>query len=168
MVLTLGDGNPDGDLPETEREPVSEDHYERFSLRALDLDTSRRSVWHHLTFAELSVSPEHTISILRREMGSRYSHQKIARKAGTPINHVSPHAPAMLLMFGTLGRVVGPGNMLRLAQRLRSAGDGVETEQYQGITHGSPLAAFSGVLSFIAPARADALRFVASGGSCGE
>jgi acetyl esterase/lipase len=84
-----------------------------------------------------------------------------------PINFVSPQAPAMLLLAGRDDDIVDPGNTLRLAASLRAAGTSVEDELYRGVGHKTLIAAFSGPLTFLAPVREAALRFVAAHGACG-
>jgi len=84
-----------------------------------------------------------------------------------PINFVTAQAPPMLLLAGRDDDTVDPGNTLRLAARLRAVGDNVEKTLYPGVGHRALIAAFSAPLTFIAPVREAALRFVAAHGACG-
>jgi len=89
------------------------------------------------------------------------------RPRSQPINFVSPQAPPMLLLAGSDDDTVDPGNTLRLAARLRAVGGTVEDTVYAGVGHKTLIAAFSGPLTFLAPAREAVLRFVAAHGGCG-
>jgi acetyl esterase/lipase len=89
------------------------------------------------------------------------------RPRSQPINYVSAQAPPMLLLAGRNDITVDPGNTLRLAGRLRAAGGTVEDRLYPLIGHATLIAAFSGPLSFLAPARQATLSFVAARGTCG-
>lgn len=89
------------------------------------------------------------------------------RPRSQPINFVSAQAPPMLLLAGRDDDTVDPGNTLRLAARLRSAGGTVEDKLYPGVGHITLIAAFSGPLTFLAPVRVAALSFVAAHGECG-
>jgi acetyl esterase/lipase len=83
-----------------------------------------------------------------------------------PINYVTPQAPKMLLLAGQSDRTVDPSNTLRLAARLRAAGDSVQAELDPGISHRAIIAAFSDLLSFLAPVREQTLSFIASATTC--
>jgi acetyl esterase/lipase len=85
-----------------------------------------------------------------------------------PINFVTPEAPPMLLLAGRDDRTVDPGNTLRLAARLRGAGVPVTAVLYPQVGHTALIAALSGALAFLAPARAAALSFVSAHGACGR
>jgi acetyl esterase/lipase len=85
-----------------------------------------------------------------------------------PINHVTPHAPPMLLLTGDADKVVEPGNTLRLAARLRAADMPVSVAVYPAIDHMALMEALAGPLAFLAPVRDASLRFIADGGSCGH
>jgi acetyl esterase/lipase len=89
------------------------------------------------------------------------------RPLSQPINFVSAQAPPMLLLAGKDDTMVDPGNTVRLAAHLRAAGASVEDELYPGVNHELLIAAFSWPLTFIAPVREAALRFVAAHGACG-
>jgi acetyl esterase/lipase len=90
------------------------------------------------------------------------------RPRSQPINYVTPQAPPMLLLAGRDDDTVDPGNTLRLAAKLRKAGDSVQDELYPGIGHKSLIAAFARPLGFLAPAREDAVRFIMDHGACGD
>jgi acetyl esterase/lipase len=90
------------------------------------------------------------------------------RPRSQPINFVSAQAPPMLLLAGRDDDTVDPGNTLRLAARLRAAGGSVEDELYPGVGHKALIAAFSGALTFLAPVREAALRFVTAQDACGR
>jgi acetyl esterase/lipase len=90
------------------------------------------------------------------------------RQRSQPINFVSAQAPPMLLLAGRDDDTVDPGNTLRLAARLRAVGGSVEDELYPGVGHKALIAAFSGALTFLAPVREAALRFVTAHGACGR
>jgi acetyl esterase/lipase len=77
-----------------------------------------------------------------------------------PINFVSDQAPPMLLLAGGDDDTVDPANTTRLAARLRAAGDMVQDTIFPNVGHKTLIGAFSGPLTFIAPVRADVLRFV--------
>jgi acetyl esterase/lipase len=85
-----------------------------------------------------------------------------------PIDHVTPHAPPMLLLTGEADKVVEPGNTLRLAARLRAVGVPVTVALYPGVDHMALMEALAGPLAFLAPVRDASLRFVADRGSCGQ
>ncbi|MBN8925351.1 MAG: alpha/beta hydrolase [Rhodospirillales bacterium] len=78
-----------------------------------------------------------------------------------PINFVGPDAPPAFLGTGGDDTTVLPRNTLRLAERLRAAGDSVEVEVYPGVGHAPLIGAFAGLLRSIAPVRRDVLRFIA-------
>jgi acetyl esterase/lipase len=85
-----------------------------------------------------------------------------------PINYVTASAPPMLLLAGLSDSSVEPGNTLRLSARLRSAGNQITDEIYPWIGHTALIAAISDTLDFLAPVRAETLRFVAEHGACGS
>jgi acetyl esterase/lipase len=89
------------------------------------------------------------------------------RPRSQPINFVSAQAPPMLLLAGHDDATVDPGNTVRLAARLRAAGGTVESALYPGVGHKTLIAAFSAPLTFLAPVREAALRFVAAHGAGG-
>jgi len=84
-----------------------------------------------------------------------------------PINYVTPHAPPMLLLAGEYDRTVDPGNTLRLAERLRAAGNSVDAELDPSLSRRAIIAAVSEQLAFLAPVRERTLHFVASSAGCG-
>ena len=59
-------------------------------------------------------------------------HSGRAWAASRPVNHVTSHAPPMLLLTGEADGVVEPGNTARLASRLRAAGVPVTVTEYPG------------------------------------
>jgi acetyl esterase/lipase len=79
-----------------------------------------------------------------------------------PINYVTRTAPPMLLATGTADRTVYPRNTEHLADRLRSAGVGVDERHYFGIGHELMIGAFATPLSLLAPTRRDTLDFIAA------
>jgi acetyl esterase/lipase len=79
-----------------------------------------------------------------------------------PMNYVTPHAPAMLLLTGESDHTVDPGNTLRLAARLRDAGGKVQVELEPGISHRAIIMAFSDLLAFLTPVRQRTLDFIAA------
>jgi len=84
-----------------------------------------------------------------------------------PINYVTPQAPPMLLLAGHGDTIVDPGNTLRLAAKLRTAGVSVWDELYPGIGHATLIAAFARPLGFLAPARKATVQFVEAHAACG-
>jgi acetyl esterase/lipase len=83
-----------------------------------------------------------------------------------PINYVTASAPPMLLLTGGSDGVVDPGNVTRLAARLRSAGADVRTDIYPGISHTGIIAAFGDGLTFMAPAREATVAFLTAHRAC--
>jgi acetyl esterase/lipase len=83
------------------------------------------------------------------------------RPASQPINFVTPGAPPMLLATGDDDTTVLPRNSLRLAARLRQAGNTAELHTYAGVGHAAIVGAFAAPLGFIAPVKQDVLRFIA-------
>lgn len=79
-----------------------------------------------------------------------------------PIDFVEPGAPPMLLLAGSDDHTVDPGNTLRLAARLRVAGDQVTATIYPSVTHKTLIGAFAPALTFLAPTRRDVLDFIAA------
>jgi len=79
-----------------------------------------------------------------------------ATRPGTqPINYVSAGAPPAFLVAGTADNLVDPGNSTRLADRLRAAGDAVETKTYPGIGHIELLLSIAWPLRFRTPVLGD-------------
>jgi acetyl esterase/lipase len=89
------------------------------------------------------------------------------RPRSQPINYVTPGAPPMLLLAGRADATLDPGNTLRLAARLRAAGDRVQDVLYPNIGHKALIAAFARPLGFLAPARKAVVRFVEEHGAPG-
>lgn len=79
-----------------------------------------------------------------------------------PIDFVKPGAPPMLLLAGSDDDTVDPGNTLRLAAKLRAAGDQVTATIYPSVTHKTLIGAFAPALTFLAPTRRDVLDFIFS------
>lgn len=77
-----------------------------------------------------------------------------------PIFHVSSGAPPALLLTGARDKTVDAGNTLRLAARLRSAGNEAEAVVYPRIGHYAIVAAFAWPLRFFAPVLRDADAFI--------
>ncbi|MGB7034270.1 MAG: alpha/beta hydrolase [Xanthobacteraceae bacterium] len=80
--------------------------------------------------------------------------------ATQPISHVSRGAPPALLVTGTHDGTVDPGNVSRLAERLRAAGDDVTVKSYSWVGHLSIIGAFARPLRFLAPVLHDAEAFI--------
>jgi acetyl esterase/lipase len=80
--------------------------------------------------------------------------------ASQPVNFVTPGAPRMLLATGDDDTIVLPRNTAALADKLRASGNAVETITYPGVGHLEIMGAFAAPLRFLAPVRADVLRFV--------
>jgi acetyl esterase/lipase len=78
-----------------------------------------------------------------------------------PIFHVSPGAPPALLMTGSNDRLVEPGNSIRLAARLRDAGNAATVRTYRRIGHYFIIAALAPLLRFLVPVLRDVDAFVA-------
>jgi acetyl esterase/lipase len=84
-----------------------------------------------------------------------------------PINFVSAQEPPILLLAGGMDHTIDPASTTRFADRLRAAGAAVQDRLYWGVSHKALIAAFSGALSFVAPVREDALRFIDAHPACG-
>jgi acetyl esterase/lipase len=80
--------------------------------------------------------------------------------ATQPINYVSAGAPPMFLAAGDADTTVDPGNVTRLAARLRADGDPVETKFYPGINHTRLAGALAWPLRFLAPVLTDVVGFM--------
>ena len=87
------------------------------------------------------------------------------RPLSQPINFVTPQAPPMLLAAGAADTTVDPANTKRLAARLHQNGVTVEERFYPGAGHRILIGAFATPLRFMAPVRADTLRFIATHGA---
>jgi acetyl esterase/lipase len=85
-----------------------------------------------------------------------------------PINFVSRDAPPMLLAAGLWDGAVDPENTLHLASALRSAGVQTTVAMYAGISHAAIIDSMAPSLSFLSPARAQALSFIEDLGACAE
>jgi acetyl esterase/lipase len=79
-----------------------------------------------------------------------------------PIDFVVPGAPPMLLVTGDDDDTVDPGNTLRLAARLRAAGDPVIEKVYRSVGHKTLIGAMARPLAFLAPVRHDVFGFIAA------
>lgn len=88
------------------------------------------------------------------------------RPRSQPINFVTPQAPPMLLLAGQDDTTVYPRNSIRLAAKLRAAGVRATDTIYPSIGHATLIGTFSGALTFLAPARADSLRFISDHAGC--
>lgn len=82
-----------------------------------------------------------------------------------PITFVRPQAPRTLLLHGRDDRTVGPHNSEHLAAALEQAGSEVTLHLYDRIGHIEIVAALAKPLRWLAPTRADALRFLGLGGT---
>ena len=78
-----------------------------------------------------------------------------------PISHVTSGAPPALLVSGANDRTVEPGNSMRLAERLRAAGDSATVRTYARVGHFTIIGAFAPALRFLAPVLRDITAFVA-------
>jgi acetyl esterase/lipase len=78
-----------------------------------------------------------------------------------PIHYVDGTAPPMLLVAGLDDKTVSPGNVTRLAARIRAAGGKVETRTYQRIGHITLLGAVAQPFRFLAPVLDDLIAFLA-------
>jgi acetyl esterase/lipase len=78
-----------------------------------------------------------------------------------PISHVSANAPPALLLSGSHDRTVGVGNSIRLAARLRAAGNAVGVRIFRRVGHLGVVGAFAWPLRLLAPALRDIVAFVA-------
>ena len=81
--------------------------------------------------------------------------------ATQPVFHVSPGAPAALLLTGTRDSTVDHANSARLAARLRAAGSEATVIYYRWAGHLVILGAFAGPLRFLAPVLCDVEAFIA-------
>ena len=78
-----------------------------------------------------------------------------------PINFVEADAPPALLIAGKCDNVVDPGNVARLAQRIRERGGHPEVRMYPLTGHATLVGAFARPLRILAPVLADTSAFVA-------
>ncbi len=77
-----------------------------------------------------------------------------------PITYVDGTAPPVLLATGRLDTVVSPGNVDRLAARIREKGGTVETEYYALLGHITLIGSFARPLRFVTPVLDDVARFL--------
>jgi acetyl esterase/lipase len=77
-----------------------------------------------------------------------------------PINFVAPGAPPAFLAAGLRDTTVDPGNSMRLAAKLRAAGDPVQERYYPRLNHTLIIGATSQLLNFMAPVLPDCLAFI--------
>ncbi len=77
-----------------------------------------------------------------------------------PINFVTPGAPPAYLAAGLRDKTVDPGNSMRLAAKLRAAGDPVQEQYYPKLDHVMIIGATSQLLSFIAPVLPNCFAFI--------
>ncbi|TAM98302.1 MAG: alpha/beta hydrolase, partial [Rhizobiaceae bacterium] len=79
--------------------------------------------------------------------------------ATQPINFVEADAPSAFLATGRHDRSVDPGNTVRMASRIRSAGGEAETKLYDRVSHRALIGAFAWPLRFLAPVLDDVVDF---------
>jgi acetyl esterase/lipase len=77
-----------------------------------------------------------------------------------PINYVDGKEPPLLLLRPAKDSVVDPGNSARLARRVTERGGVATVKTYERVGHLSIIGTYSPLLSFLAPARDDLVRFV--------
>jgi acetyl esterase/lipase len=77
-----------------------------------------------------------------------------------PITYVDGTAPPVLLATGRLDTTVSPGNVDRLAARIRAKGGSVETEYYALLGHITLIGSFARPLRFVTPVLDDVTRFL--------
>jgi acetyl esterase/lipase len=77
-----------------------------------------------------------------------------------PITYVDGTAPQVLLATGRLDTTVSPGNVDRLAARIRAKGGSVETEYYALLGHITLIGSFARPLRFVTPVLDDVTRFL--------
>ncbi|HUK61099.1 MAG TPA: alpha/beta hydrolase [Stellaceae bacterium] len=80
-----------------------------------------------------------------------------------PIRYADGSAPPMLLVTGRLDTIVSPGNVTRLAARLREKGATVETERYTFLGHITLIGSFARPLRWVTPVLGDVTRFLTEG-----
>ena len=76
-----------------------------------------------------------------------------------PITYVDGDAPPVLLVTGRMDTIVSPGNVTRLAARIREHGGKVETERYTLLGHITLIGSFGAPLRAITPVVGDVVRF---------
>jgi acetyl esterase/lipase len=77
-----------------------------------------------------------------------------------PLYHVDGRRPPMLLVTGSRDHTVGPGNTLRMAERLRAAGSEVKVIAYDGVGHVGIILSLVALFRRLAPLRQDMLDFI--------
>lgn len=77
-----------------------------------------------------------------------------------PIHFVTPGAPPAFLAAGLRDTTVEPQNSMRLAARLRAAGDEVRERYYPRLDHKLLIGAIAPALGFLAPVLPDCLAFI--------
>jgi acetyl esterase/lipase len=82
-----------------------------------------------------------------------------------PISYVDGKAPPVLLVTGRLDRIVSPGNVTRLAARIREDGGKVETERYSLLGHITLIGSFAEPLRAVMPVVDDVTRFLEASGA---
>src|SRR5580692_11816467 len=79
-----------------------------------------------------------------------------------PITHVTPGAPPALLLTGDKDDVVGAGNSVRFAERLRAAGNEATAVIYPRIGHYIIVAAIAPIIRSLVPVLRDTDTFIAT------
>jgi acetyl esterase/lipase len=79
--------------------------------------------------------------------------------ATQPINFVEVDAPPAFLATGRRDRSVDPGNTVRMAARIKSAGCKVQVRLYDRVNHRTLIGAFARPLRFLAPVLEDVVDF---------
>jgi acetyl esterase/lipase len=79
--------------------------------------------------------------------------------ATQPINFVEGCAPPAFLATGRRDRSVDPGNTVRMAARIKSAGGTAEVRLYERVNHRTLIGAFARPLRFLAPVFDDVADF---------
>jgi acetyl esterase/lipase len=82
------------------------------------------------------------------------------RPATQPIAYVSAPAPPALLITDVGDKVVSPGNVDRMAARIRQVGGRVETRHYRNVNHVVLVGAIATPLRGLAPVLADSTAFI--------
>ncbi len=77
-----------------------------------------------------------------------------------PINFITSGAPPAFLAAGLRDTTVDPQNSMRLAARLRAAGDTVQERYYPRLDHKLIIGATAPLLDFLAPVLPDCLTFI--------
>jgi acetyl esterase/lipase len=82
-----------------------------------------------------------------------------------PITYADGDAPPVLLVTGRMDTIVSPGNVTRLAARIREHGGKVETERYMLLGHITLIGSFGAPLRAITPVVGDVVRFLEAAGA---